>query len=74
MGKCKSTRFRRPLSLIYYEAFLSKKDAKSREVFLKSGYGHDQINNFLKDTLKNSGFRRGGMPEPGWMGRTRNAV
>lgn len=38
-GKARTTRHRRPLELIYYEAYLLPKDAKAREVFLKSGSG-----------------------------------
>ena len=38
-GKAASTRDRRPLQLIYYEAYLLPKDARAREVFLKSGSG-----------------------------------
>ncbi|MGB5811048.1 MAG: GIY-YIG nuclease family protein [Polyangiales bacterium] len=38
-GKVASTRHRRPLHLIYYEANLLAKDAKARELFLKSGSG-----------------------------------
>lgn len=42
---------RRPLFLIYYEAYLHKKDATGRERFLKSGSGHlflkKQLVNFL---------------------------
>ena len=36
-GKSRSTRERRPLRPIYYEAYLLAKDAKARELFLKSG-------------------------------------
>ena len=36
-GKAPSTRDRRPLQLIYYEAYLLAKDAKARGRFLKSG-------------------------------------
>ncbi|HET7099149.1 MAG TPA: GIY-YIG nuclease family protein [Patescibacteria group bacterium] len=36
-GKVKSTSFRRPLKLVYYEAYLSKKDAQDRERYLKGG-------------------------------------
>ncbi|MDP2928321.1 MAG: GIY-YIG nuclease family protein, partial [Candidatus Omnitrophota bacterium] len=39
-GFVSSTRNRRPLELIYYEAYLNKRDAKGREKFLKSGSGH----------------------------------
>jgi len=38
-GKNLTTKPFRPYKLIYYEAFLNKKDAKSREEYLKSGWG-----------------------------------
>jgi len=38
-GRARTTRDRRPLQLIYYEAHLLAKDAKARELFLKSGTG-----------------------------------
>jgi putative endonuclease len=46
-----STKNRRPLKLIHYEYFINKVDAKSREVFLKSGFGRDQLRQSLKRTL-----------------------
>ena len=51
-GKVLSTRNRRPLKLIHYEYFINIKDAKAREVFLKSGAGHNQLKAFLKRTFK----------------------
>jgi len=42
-GLSKSTKFRRPLKLIYYECYTNKADAKAREIFLKSGAGHEQL-------------------------------
>lgn len=45
-----STKARLPVSLIYYECFINKKDAKAREVYLKSGPGRDQLRNILKNT------------------------
>lgn len=39
-GKVLSTKNRRPLELIYYEAYKNQLDAKKREIFLKSGSGH----------------------------------
>lgn len=39
-GRVDSTRYRRPLELIYYEAYKDKKIAKNREVQLKSGKAH----------------------------------
>jgi len=50
-GGVKSTKDRRPLELIFYEAFKSKKDAQNREGYLKSG---GKANNDLKEQIKNS--------------------
>jgi len=52
-GKLFSTQRRRPLVLVYYEAFLSEKDARIREQMLKNyGQGitnlYKRINNSLK--------------------------
>ncbi len=42
-----------PFSLIFYEAYLNKKDAINAELFFKSGYGREvfkgKISNYLKD-------------------------
>jgi putative endonuclease len=46
-GKNYSTSQRRPMRLIYYEAYMEKMDALGREKFLKSGSGH----RFLKKQL-----------------------
>jgi len=51
-GQNLSTKINRPYKLIFYEAFLNKKDAKNREIYLKSGWGRKSINKFLKDYLK----------------------
>lgn len=50
-GQVVSTKNRLPLKLIHYEYFINKSDALAREKYLKSGYGHDQLNSFLKKTL-----------------------
>ena len=50
-GEVKSTVNRRPLHLIHYECFMNEKDARSREVFLKSGFGRDNLKKSLKRTL-----------------------
>jgi putative endonuclease len=46
------TRHKNNWQLIYFEGYLNKKDALSREKFLKSGSGrrylNKQLNNFLK--------------------------
>jgi putative endonuclease len=47
-GKVASTQSRRPLRLIYYEAYLFEADAKGRERFLKSGAGRRQLRKQLK--------------------------
>ena len=39
-GKVKSTIYRRPLELIYYEAYKNESVAKKREKQLKSGKAH----------------------------------
>jgi len=47
-GKVQSTKPRRPLALIYYEACLIEQDARAREKYLKSGIGKRFIRNRLK--------------------------
>jgi len=47
-GRVTATKNRRPLLLIYYEAYVDKQDAKGREIFLKSGSGK----RFLKKQLR----------------------
>lgn len=51
-GSVVSTKNRRPLSLIHYESFLIKMDAKAREEYLKSGYGREQLKQQLKNLFK----------------------
>ncbi|MCL5438976.1 MAG: GIY-YIG nuclease family protein [Patescibacteria group bacterium] len=51
-GGVRSTMNRRPLKLINYEYFINEEDAKAREVFLKSGFGRDNLRKALKRTLK----------------------
>jgi putative endonuclease len=47
-GKVQSTKHRRPLKLIYFEACLTKEDAIKREKYLKTHYGKMFIKNRLK--------------------------
>jgi len=42
-GQVPSTRHRRPLELIYYEACLNERDAFRREKYLKTTYGRRYI-------------------------------
>ena len=53
-GDTVSTRYRRPWSLIYYEASLNIEDARVRERYLKSGMGKRYIRNRLKNSLGES--------------------
>jgi putative endonuclease len=52
-GKVKSTAFRRPFKLIYYEFSLVEEDARRRERYLKSGMGKKYLKNRLRSYLKN---------------------
>ena len=50
-GLVKSTKNRRPLELIYYEACLNQQDATHREKYLKTYHGKMFIRNRLKSYL-----------------------
>ena len=50
-GMVDSTKNRRPLNLIYYEACLSQEDAIHRENYLKSFHGKMFLRNRLKSYL-----------------------
>ena len=50
-GKVNSTKYKHPVKLIYYEAFLNKKDAVMRELYLKTGDGRREVKKQLKNTL-----------------------
>jgi len=50
-GLVKSTKERRPIELIYFEACLSQQDATHREKYLKTYYGKMFIKNRLKSYL-----------------------
>jgi putative endonuclease len=52
-GKVDSTKYRKPLKLIYYEVCINKEDAFAREKYLKSGMGKRYIKNRLKGYLTN---------------------
>lgn len=48
-GLVRSTKNRRPLKLIYYEAYILKSDAIRREKYLKSGSGRKELSKQLDD-------------------------
>ena len=50
-----STKNRRPLELIYYEAFLNEHDARDKEMFYKSGRGHEVLSKILKNYFSSVG-------------------
>lgn len=56
-GKVRATKLRLPLVLIHYEAFTDKKDAKSREKFLKSGFGRSQLKKALQNRLRHFNYK-----------------
>jgi len=51
-GRVRSTKSKRPLLLIYYEAYRSKEDATKREKFLKTHQQKDILRERLKHSLK----------------------
>lgn len=50
-GRVRSTTYRRPLKLLYYEACLKPEDAYRRERFLKTGKGGRYLRNRLASSL-----------------------
>jgi len=51
-GKVKSTKNRKPLVLVYYEAYLSKKDARKRELEIKKkGCQRTRLKKRIKNSL-----------------------
>jgi len=54
-GKSTYTKGRGPFTLVYYEACLNQDDARSRELYLKSGMGKRYIKNRLKRFLSLTG-------------------
>lgn len=51
-GFVKATKNRQPLKLIYTEVYISSRDAKRREIFLKGGKGHQELKVQLEETFK----------------------
>jgi putative endonuclease len=50
-GWVKSTKSRRPLTLIFYEAYISKEDALRREKYLKTNSGKKTLKLMLRNTI-----------------------
>lgn len=53
-GEEKSTKFRKPIKLVYYEAYLLKQDAEAREKYLKTSMGRRVIRKQLASFLRNA--------------------
>ena len=53
--KVSSTKGRTPFKLIYYEACINEKDARTREKYLKTGMGKRYLRNRLKRFLSLTG-------------------
>lgn len=51
-GNVPSTRNRRPLNLVHYEAFTNQADAFGREKWYKTGWGKTHLQKMLSNTLK----------------------
>ncbi len=47
-GKVSSTKWRRPIELVYYEACVNKEKAIAREKYFKSGFGRRYLQNRIK--------------------------
>ena len=54
-GHVSATKGYRPWRLVYYEAFIDKKDAESEEKFLKSGKGRERLKYLLEYTVRRGG-------------------
>ena len=48
LGLSQATKPFIPYKIIFYEAFLSRIDAKNREIYLKGGYGRKTIKGLMK--------------------------
>ncbi len=50
-GKVRSTKYRRPLELAFYEAFASKEDAKRRERYFKTSKGRSSLKQIIRSSI-----------------------
>lgn len=50
-GEVKSTKYRIPMKLIYYETCIDREDAKKREKYLKTAWGKRYLKNRLRKYL-----------------------
>jgi putative endonuclease len=52
-GKTESTRHRRPFVLVYTEEYATREEASTREAFLKSGRGREELGKILDRAVLN---------------------
>lgn len=57
-GFVKATKYRLPLKLIHYEAFLQVEDAKNRELYLKGGNGKKEVVILLRKYFEKNKWKR----------------
>ncbi|MFH1654448.1 MAG: GIY-YIG nuclease family protein [Pseudomonadota bacterium] len=50
-GKVESTKHKRPLKLLHYEAYLLESDARRREKYLKGSEGKNSLRKQIRDIL-----------------------
>lgn len=51
-GHVDSTKNKKPLELVYYEAYQNKKDAMDRKRYFKTGWGRLYLSKILKNYIK----------------------
>jgi len=51
-GEVESTKHRRPLELIFYEAFKNKKDAQRREKYFKTDKGKSSLKQMVRFSIE----------------------
>ena len=56
-GYVRATKNRRPLILIYYEAYFKELDARRREKYLKGGNGKNELKIQLKEVFKDLKYK-----------------
>lgn len=56
-GKSKSTAWRRPLKLVFCEFYIFEKDARKRELYLKTTAGKKAVKLMLGNTMLNFGYK-----------------
>lgn len=55
-GFVKATKHRRPLKLIYYEAYINELDARRRELYLKGGNGKKSMKVQLQEIFRKESY------------------